>query len=149
MEKILVAVDGSLSSVFAVDFAADLALKLDAELVIFTVASDRAPAEAEAFARMEHLATSAGDITKVCAEGVLERAEQQARKRRGLRISSHWRFTGDAATEIAGYARNELCDLIVVGHRDRGIAAQVILGSVARRLLEIAPCPVTIVPEKP
>lgn len=149
MKKILVAVDDSLSAVFALDAAADLAVKLDAELVIFTVAEQHAaPAEAEAFARMEHLATSAGDVTKVYAEEVLERAERRARMRRGLRVASHWRFTGDVWKEIADYARDEQCDLIVVGHRDRGLAKQVLLGSVARRLLEVAPCPVMIVPER-
>ncbi len=149
MQKILVAVDGTDASLFALDFAADLAQRLDAELVLFTVAEHHmSDADSERLAALERLPTSVGDVAKIYAEDILDRAERRARTFRGIEISSHWRVMGDPTTEIAAYARSEPCDLIVVGHRDRGLATQMILGSVARKLLEIAPCPVTIVPER-
>ena len=49
---------------------------------------------------------------------------------------------GAAAAEILDTARNESCDLIVIGTHGRGGVARLLLGSVAEAVLRHAPCPV-------
>ena len=50
------------------------------------------------------------------------------------------------AHAIATFARNEGADLIVAGTRGNSKLVRVLVGSVTRRLLELAPCPVLAVP---
>ena len=54
-------------------------------------------------------------------------------------------FNGTAQA-IADVAREEQADVIVVGTRGHTVLAGLLLGSVAQRLLHIAPCPVLVVP---
>jgi universal stress protein A len=54
---------------------------------------------------------------------------------------------GDAATEILAAARDAKADLIVMGTHGRTGLARLVLGSVARNVLQHAPCSVLIVRE--
>jgi len=49
------------------------------------------------------------------------------------------------AAAIISYARDASVDLIVMGTHGRGAIAQILLGSVAERVVRIAPCPVLTV----
>ena len=51
-----------------------------------------------------------------------------------------------AAREIAQYAATNNADLIVVGTHGYGPVRRLVLGSVADRLVRLAPCPVLMVP---
>ena len=54
--------------------------------------------------------------------------------------------TSDSAADaIAAYAKAANIDLIVIGTNGRGTMAQVLVGSVAERVVRIAPCPVLTV----
>jgi nucleotide-binding universal stress UspA family protein len=53
--------------------------------------------------------------------------------------------TGSAAIEIAGYAKAEGIDMILIGTHGRGIVRQLLMGSVAEKVVRIAPCPVLTV----
>jgi nucleotide-binding universal stress UspA family protein len=53
---------------------------------------------------------------------------------------------GDPAHEIVRYAREHDVDLIVVGTHGRTGMSRALLGSVAERVIRIAPCPVLAVP---
>lgn len=50
------------------------------------------------------------------------------------------------AHEVLEAARETGADLIVVGSRGQGAISGLLLGSVAQRLLHLAPCPVLVVP---
>jgi nucleotide-binding universal stress UspA family protein len=54
----------------------------------------------------------------------------------------------EPADLVADVARDTHADVIVVGTRGHGRIAGMILGSVAQRLLHVAPCPVLAVPAK-
>lgn len=53
---------------------------------------------------------------------------------------------GGPAKAIADVARELHADLIVTGTRGHSAVAGLIIGSVAQRLLHLAPCPVLVVP---
>jgi len=151
LRKILAASDGSDPSFRAIEFAAQLAAETGAELVIVTVTepigfSDEA---LSAYAHAEHLSTTWGDLSEAGAKEVLfEASRRAAAKAAGRPIRTEWR-TGRPAEEIARLAWEEECELLVVGHVGRGQLAGIMLGSVAFKLLSLAPCPVTVVGTPP
>ena len=51
----------------------------------------------------------------------------------------------NAADAITAYAKSANIDLIVLGTNGRGAVAQMLVGSVAERVVRIAPCPVLTV----
>lgn len=65
-------------------------------------------------------------------------------ERMGLSVAGEVR-RGDPFEEIVGHARVRGTDLIVMGHVGRRVRTKVLLGSVAERVLEFAPCPVMVV----
>jgi nucleotide-binding universal stress UspA family protein len=89
------------------------------------VATDFSPGSDEAMAAAVDFATRAGAAGVACRTKMVE---------------------GLPATEIVQRAREIGADLIVIGtHGRRGIA-HVVLGSVAERVVQHAPCPVLTVP---
>jgi len=57
----------------------------------------------------------------------------------------HRTIGGDTAKVIVEVAEAEPCELIVMGSRGLGDFTGLLLGSVAHRVLQTAPCPVTVV----
>ncbi|HEY9270731.1 universal stress protein [Achromobacter sp.] len=62
----------------------------------------------------------------------------------GTDYTSHVAF-GHAATEIAGYAQDHNCARIVMGTRGHGTMTNILIGSVANQVLQLAEAPVTLV----
>ena len=147
MKRILVAVDGSSAALKAVDFAADLANKYEAELVLLTVGANLSPGVDPAFeeyARVEHIPAPATELAVAAAETILDDARRAARAKGAMRISTAPSF-GDPAREIIAAAGDQQVDLIVVGSRGHGRLAGLLLGSVAQKVISVAPCPVVVV----
>src|SRR3974377_496139 len=81
MERILVVVDGSAASLKAVDLAADLANKYNAELILLTVVPHFSPEvdpALEEYARVEHIQVPATELALAAAESVLDGARRAA-----------------------------------------------------------------------
>ena len=55
---------------------------------------------------------------------------------------------GPAASTIIDTARERACDLIVMGTRGRTALSQMLMGSIAERVVRLAPCPVLTVKTK-
>ena len=54
--------------------------------------------------------------------------------------------TGNSpAFEVAGYAKTEGIDIIVIGTHGRGMMGHLLMGNVAEKVVRIAPCPVLTV----
>lgn len=62
----------------------------------------------------------------------------------GLNLECHWRHGGPHA-EVIDYAADNQIDLIIMGTHGRGVAAHLLLGSVAEKVVRKAPCPVLTV----
>jgi nucleotide-binding universal stress UspA family protein len=147
MERILTAVDGSAPSLKAVAFAADLAAKYGAELILLTVAREFSPAltaELAAYTRQEHIDTPLGELGSAHADSVPAGARLEAQTKGAPRISTR-SFTGDPAEEIIALAKDLHPDLVVIGSRGHGRLAGLLLGSVAQKVLAHAACPVLVV----
>jgi nucleotide-binding universal stress UspA family protein len=147
MQRILVAVDGSVPSLNAVDFAADLASKYGAELILLTVVPHLSPEldpAVEEYARLEHVQVREAELSLTMADSVLDNARRKARARGITRISAEPSF-GDPAQAIIAVARDQQADLIVVGSRGHGRLAGLLLGSVAQKVISLAHCPVVVV----
>lgn len=65
--------------------------------------------------------------------------------RRTLRARTVLNVSDHPADAVVHYARTGKIDLIVVGTRGRGVASQLLVGSVAERIVRMAPCPVLTV----
>jgi len=63
----------------------------------------------------------------------------------GVRCASHVAIGAAAADEIAAYAREHGCDVIVMGTRGMRPLADLVLGSVAHKVVHLATVPVTLV----
>jgi nucleotide-binding universal stress UspA family protein len=62
-----------------------------------------------------------------------------------LRARAVLEVSDSPAQAIADYARRAAIDLIVLGTHGRGVLAQLLVGSVAERVVRTAPCPVLTV----
>ena len=68
-----------------------------------------------------------------------------AEDREQLKAMAVVRTGNSPALEIAGYAKAEGIDMILIGTHGRGVVRQLLMGSVAEKVVRIAPCPVLTV----
>jgi nucleotide-binding universal stress UspA family protein len=90
MERILVGVDGSPPSLKAIDFAADLASKYNAELILLKVVGDRPPeldTAVEEYARSEQMPAAAAEFVLTMADNILDNARKEALAKGATQIS--------------------------------------------------------------
>jgi len=141
--RILVPIDGSATAQRGLQEALGLAKACDASLVLLHVV--------EAYPMMMEMATAStweqvtSDLREY-GQRVLEQAHQAAQ---AAGIASEARLEDAAASRVCDVvvdqARERRCDLIVMGTHGRSGLAHVLLGSVAERVLQHAPCPVLTV----
>jgi nucleotide-binding universal stress UspA family protein len=130
-------VDDSSDARKAVPVANDLARRLGARLVLVHAAPASpgvmygVPFDSDAFQR-EALADARRLVEEVAAtcdvDDVVQRAE-----------------FGSPTDVLARVLEEERADFLVVGTRGRGAMRSVLLGSVAREMLAVSPCPVVVV----
>jgi len=139
--RLLVPTDFSAGAERAWAEARRLAAQLGAELVLVHVL-------------VETPLYSEGPFTMKQARGVFDAARAWAVKALGewtataaaAGISARWVLrTGVPYKEIVGAAARERADLIVIGTHGRGGLDRALLGSVADRVIRLAPCPVVTV----
>ena len=141
--KILAPTDGSAHAKKAVAFAADLAARYGAELDLIHVSRDAgtaaAPPEMRAYARIEHIELTERDYLDGLAREILEGAAKAAQASDVEKFKTVQKV-GDPAGEVIRYAAEAGVDLIVMGTRGLGTLESLLLGSVARKVGDAAPC---------
>ncbi len=138
MKTIVVATDGSAAADKAVDAACARARVAGAELVIANVAepfcpvgvTELDPAVFEDAARRESEAILAGALARVQAAGVAARTVHE---------------TGEPADTLVALIKREGADEVFVASHGRHGLARLAMGSVSSRVVEWAPCTVTVI----
>jgi universal stress protein A len=127
--------DYSESSTYAFKIAADLARQHQARILILHVAETLGP-ENVTFGE----ATSQLEPTTY-----RRRLEEDLRQREpappGVSVE-YLLAEGDTAQEIQRVAQERGCDLIVMGTHGRTGLSHLVMGSIAEKLIRLAPCPV-------
>ncbi len=137
-QKIMVAYDVSERSKKALRWAIKLAKALSGSVVIVTVVK---PPE---------FSSDADEVDSFCDEGrkyyqpFLDEACKYAESRGVLKVSSETLY-GHKAESIVRYASDNDVDLIVMGTRGMGGFANLVVGSVAQKVMEYANVPVTVI----
>jgi nucleotide-binding universal stress UspA family protein len=138
-KSICCAVDFAAPSRVALEQAADLAKRLEAELTLVHVLV--APPSAAS----DVLVSSRG-VAAVEAEQSEEKLAEwraDAERRAGRPVRARV-LSGEPAAGIVRHAREERFDLVVVGTHGRTGIPRLVLGSVAERVARRSPCPVLV-----
>ena len=148
MDKILVGIDGSESSMKAADYAVELAGKQDGQVIALNVVVSQLG--------YAYSSGAFGLVTPSAINDLLEKSKQEAqvwfgnigRKASacGVRLKTEIVASPTSAgPAIVDYADKNGVDLIVVGTRGRSGFSKLLLGSVASSVVTYASCPVTVV----
>jgi nucleotide-binding universal stress UspA family protein len=145
ISKILVAMDGSESSLRAYEYASFLAKQCNAALLIVNIF--------DAFERISNkIKQELGEVAnQIEAEGgtaitlqMLDDYKSQA-KDSGIKDVKTLIRQGNAAAEILHIADEEKADTIVIGSTGINTLKEFLLGGVTHKVIHHAKCPVTIV----
>lgn len=140
--KILVATDGSKPALHAVKYAAKLIGLLSSasnSITLVSVHDDVGLRHAKAFVGQEAIA----DYLRELSEKELK-AARKILDGAGVKHDMEVR-TGHISQEIVSCAKTGKFDLIVLGSKGRGAISDLLLGSVAQRVLATAEIPVILV----
>jgi len=135
IQRILAATDFSPSADEAWRCAVDLARSLDADLHLVHVAMPM-PGDAPQKVDQDY------EHAVALAQRLLE--ERAASATLGSRVKTVLR-RGEPVQVLAAMARDENIDLVIVGTHQRHRAGDILVGSVAERLIRLAPCTVVVV----
>ena len=140
IKKILVPVDGSGTALRALEFAMDVAKKVDAEILIMNI---DIPYD---LSRIKpKLKDADGKDIESKKLSPFEEAKRLVEKTGFTRVSYKKMVDIDTAERIVAEAEKSAVDLIVMGNRGMGVLAGFFLGSVSTKVSQTAHCPVTIV----
>jgi nucleotide-binding universal stress UspA family protein len=140
--KIIVGIDGSETSLNALEHAVKLAEKFDSELVVLSVIDElRLPfsAEFELWAR-----ESRDEVLRRILESLNSAVKAIMENRPDVNIDVRIE-EGRPAHVITNTAEKENYDLIVVGNRGHGLVEGWILGSVTNEIVNSSKTPVLII----
>lgn len=142
-KRVCCAIDFAEPSRVAMVQAVELAKRFDAQLTVVHVLVRPPSAESDVLVSSRGVAA----IEAEKAEELLAvwRADAERRGGRPVRARVLW---GEPAAEIVRHAREERCDLLVLGTHGRSGVARVVLGSVAERVARQSPCPVLVVHDR-
>jgi nucleotide-binding universal stress UspA family protein len=141
VKNILVPTDGSKNSDNAVQMAVDMAKKYGAELyIVYVVPKGEIPKRVVDYLREERLDGGLGKLsTKVIGEAVLEPVLKKI-KAQGIKDGKWMVLRGDPAQEILKFARSRKIDMIIMGKGGHGVIKGLLLGSVSRKVCNLAEC---------
>ena len=142
LKRILVATDFSEPSGAALGYGRELARCFDAQLVVLHVVEDT---------RTGAIAANGFTLADRGLQKTVEEAGHRQVQalvggdRMRLRAEAVVITSNSPAAAIVEYATRAEADLIVIGTHGRGVMAHPVMGSVAGRVVRMAPCPVLTV----
>lgn len=139
-KKIIVPIDDSSHSHHALQFAVNLAHQIDGEIVIINVQPNLFTPNIKRFISKEEI----HNYLEQMANEILEKASDLI-KNESIPVEKIIRI-GIPKVEITKLAKDLNAYEIVMGSRGMGPVKSAVLGSVSLGVLQLAPCPVTIVP---
>ena len=141
MKRIVVGIDGSEQGWSALAKAGELARATGAGLRIAYVS----PPITSLFTapEFEHAAPAWVEAQEKLAKGLLREAVERV-KEGGVEVEAVNKI-GPTAEALAELAQAADVTMAVVGHRGRNLAARLLIGSVADRLVQISPKPVLVI----
>jgi nucleotide-binding universal stress UspA family protein len=139
VKKILVPTDGSDCSLRAAELGISLAGVLGAEIVAIYVIDTVILEEISKGVEKEVVEKELKEKGECYLKYVAELAEKEGLKAEVILAK------GEPHDQIVHYARSKGADMIVIGTYGRRGAERILIGSVAERVIEYAPCPVLVV----
>jgi nucleotide-binding universal stress UspA family protein len=152
--KVLVAIDGSTSSMRAIDYAISIAMKNNSQLIILYVID---------FYKYSHLSSSIILAPTFGSEKYLEEKSEAEKLMNKIKENFELKIRDNAkseptelkteivegaksvATTIMEYAESKDVDLIIVGNRGRTGFKKLLLGSVSSNIIKNAQCAVLVI----
>ena len=150
--RVLVAIDGSTSSMHAIDYAISIAVKNDSQLIILYIID---------FYKYTHLSSSIILAPTFGSEKYLEEKSEAEKLMNKIKENFKPKINDNTksknlkteivegaksvATTIMEYAESENVDLIIVGSRGRTSFKKLLLGSVSSNVIKNAHCAVLVV----
>lgn len=135
-KKILVPLDGSKYSEKVLERASDLVSAFDSKIILLYVIEK--PLPINFLDRKEYF-----DILQKFGNKTLNKANNSLSKK-GIAAKTLLK-KGNIVSEIEKVAKNEKCDLIIVGSKGLGAVTRLLLGSVSNKLAQYSPCSLLIV----
>jgi nucleotide-binding universal stress UspA family protein len=142
--RVLLAIDGSISSDRARDLVASLALPAGSHVRVVGVIEHGS--ELFGLPWMPGVSNDTGTIEPAPTERFVEELEVAEREiaRRNI-VVDHLLLRGHAARAIVDEAREFGAEVVVVGSRGHGSFSTTVLGSTSAEVVDHAPCPVLVV----
>jgi nucleotide-binding universal stress UspA family protein len=144
-KRILVAVDGSMTSFDAMTKAIELQKLTDAEIFLICVYKHHSLFEASLSIGRPEAMDIPDKVLSEYAEGVVNHAKELAKERGATKVRGFVK-AGKPSSVIVKFAKEKEVDLIVVGargtHSDKD---GLFLGSVSHRVASHAKCPVLVI----
>lgn len=150
--RILVAIDGSTSSIHATDYAISIALKNSSQLFVLYVI------DAYEYSRLSSsivLAPTFGSEKYLEEKNEAEKLMNKIKERFRLKVNDNTKFkeprteivegVKSVATTIMEYAESENIDLIIIGSRGRTSFKKLLLGSISSNVMKNAHCAVLVI----
>ena len=142
-KKVLIGLDGSRSSLNALEYAIHIAKQEKAELKIITAAEPLPPLAGDG--APSYLPEYQEDLLKSLEKMQKTQVEEIKKTLPDLKVTAEVK-EGRAAHVIKEAA--EEADLIIIGHRGRGGLLSWVLGSVAKQVVDECTAPVLVVKDK-
>ncbi|MDH3476063.1 MAG: universal stress protein [Rhodospirillales bacterium] len=143
-KNILVAVDGSATSIQGLNTAIELAKPFGATLHLLHVVREmQLPKELQKLMEVESIKGPRQNALNAVGEQILNQAKRVAQSK-GVKAVEDSLGSGDPANSIVKYAERNKVDLIVMGSRGLGHVEGMLLGSVSRKVSSLAKAPCLI-----
>jgi len=141
MKRVLVATDGS----EAAGRAAQVAKRDDAQLLIVNIVGGYGLPDGVFSHIIRTEQASVKEMLESLSAETLKKAHDRARASGAPSIQLESR-AGDVAETLIEIAKEKAVEAVVVGKRGAGRLERLLLGSVSRKLVNLAPLPVIVVP---